>query len=105
MARPLDPVCREELLERCVDYVVANGISDLTLRPLAAALGTRAPVLLHHSGSKEQLVQEILGRVRDRLRTIGRTAEAEHHRSGLGAVSTWVTDPDQEPLMRLFFET
>jgi AcrR family transcriptional regulator len=105
MARPLDPERRQELLDGSVDYAVANGISDLSLRPLAAALGTQAPVLLHHFGSKEQLVQEILGDVRDRLRAIGRTAEAEQDRSGLGAVWTWVTDPDQGPLMRLFFET
>jgi AcrR family transcriptional regulator len=104
MARPLDPKRRQELLDRSVDYVVANGISDLSLRPLAAALGTQAPVLLHHFGSKEQLVVEILGCVRDRLRSLGRSAEAENPRSGLGAVWTWVSHPDQGPLMRLFFE-
>jgi AcrR family transcriptional regulator len=104
MARPVDPVRRQELLDRSVDYVVAHGISDLSLRPLAAALGTQAPVLLHHFGSKERLVTEILGRVRDRLRALGRGAEAAHRRSGLGAVWTWVSDPDQDPLMRLFFE-
>jgi AcrR family transcriptional regulator len=105
MARPLDPKRRQELLDRSVDYVVANGISDLSLRPLAAALGTQAPVLLHHFGSKEQLVVEILGSVRDRLRSLGRSAESEMHRSGLPAVWAWVSDPDQGPLMRLFFET
>jgi AcrR family transcriptional regulator len=104
MARPPDPKRRLELLDRAVDYVVANGISDLSLRPLADALGTQAPVLLHHFGTKEHLVAEILGRVRDRLRALGRCAEAESPRSGLGAVWTWVSDPDQGPLMRLFFE-
>jgi AcrR family transcriptional regulator len=104
MARPLDPKRRQELLDRSVDYVVANGISDLSLRPLAAALGTQAPVLLHHFGSKEQLVVEILGCVRDRLRSLGRSAEAENRRSGLGAIWTWISHPDQGPLMRLFFE-
>ena len=104
MARPLDPNRRQELLDGAVDYVVANGISDLSLRPLALALGTQAPVLLHHFGTKEHLVEELLGRVRDRLRELGRSAEAETHRSGLDAVWTWVSDPDQGPLMRLFFE-
>lgn len=46
------------LLDGAVDYAVANGISDLSLRPLAAALGTQAPVLLHHFGTKEQLIVE-----------------------------------------------
>jgi AcrR family transcriptional regulator len=105
MVRPLDPKRRQELLDRSVDYVVANGIADLSLRPLAAALGTQAPVLLHHFGSKEHLVEEILGCVRDRLRSLGRSAEAKDHRSGLGAVWTWVSHPDQGPLMQLFFET
>lgn len=105
MARPPDPRRREELLEGAVDYVVANGISDLSLRPLAVALGTQAPVLLHHFGSKEQLIGELLGRVRDRMRAYGRSAEATSRRSGLGAVWAWVSDPDHAPLMRLFFET
>jgi AcrR family transcriptional regulator len=104
VARPLDPKRRQELLDCSVDYVVANGISDLSLRPLAAAIGTQAPVLLHHFGSKEQLVVEILGSVRGRLRARGRSAEAENPRSGLGAVWTWLSDSDQGPLMRLFFE-
>jgi len=104
MARPLDLKRRQELLDRSVDYVVANGISDLSLRPLAAAIGTQAPVLLHHFSSKEQLVVEILGCVRGRLRSLGRSAEAEKPRSGLGSVWAWVSHPDQGPLMRLFFE-
>jgi AcrR family transcriptional regulator len=104
MARPLDPKRRQELLNRSVDYVMANGISDLSLRPLAAALGTQAPVLLHHFGSKDQLVVEILGCIRDRLRSLGRTAEAKNPRSGLGAVWSWVSHPSQRPLMLLFFE-
>jgi AcrR family transcriptional regulator len=104
MARPPDPKRRLELLDHAVDYVVANGLSDLSLRPLADALGTQAPVLLHHFGTKEHLIVQILGRVRDRLRALGRSAEAERQRSGLGAVWTWVSDPDQGPLMRLFFE-
>src|SRR3974390_160829 len=104
MARPPDPQRRQELLDGAVDYVAANGLSDLSLRPLAAALGTQAPVLLHHFGTKEHMVEEILGETRDRLRTIGRKAEGESYRSGLGVVWRWVSDPDQAPLMRLFFE-
>jgi AcrR family transcriptional regulator len=104
MARPLDPKRRQELLDRSVDYVMTNGISDLSLRPLAAALGTQASVLLHHFGSKEDLVVELLGCLRGRLRFLGRSAEAENPRSGLGAVWAWVSHPDQGPLMRLFFE-
>jgi AcrR family transcriptional regulator len=105
MARPPDARRRQELLDGALDYVVTHGISDLSLRPLALALGTQAPVLLHHFGTKEQLVEELLGGMRDRLRALGRGAESETHRSGLGAVWAWVSDPGQAELMRLFFET
>ncbi len=104
MARPPDPKRRQVLLDGAVDYVVAHGISDLSLRPLADALGTQAPVLLHHFGTKEHLIEEMLRNVRHRVRALGRTAEEETPRSGLGAVWAWVSDPDQGPLMRLFFE-
>ena len=104
MARPPEPQRRIELLDRAVDYVVANGIADLSLRPLAEALGTQAPVLLHHFGSKEQLLVEILGRLRDRLRALGRDAESDEYRSGLGAIWAWASHPEQDSLMRLFFE-
>lgn len=104
MARPPDPRRRKELLDGALDYVVAHGISDLSLRPLAAALGTQAPVLLHHFGTKEHLVEELLGEVRNRLRALGRDAETETYRSGLGAVWAWASDAEQAGLMRLFFE-
>jgi AcrR family transcriptional regulator len=104
MARPPDPQRRQELLNGAVDYVIANGISDLSLRPLAAALGTQAPVLLHHFGTKEHLVEELLGRIRDRVRALGRSAEAQRHQSGLSAVWAWVSEPGHDPLMRVFFE-
>jgi AcrR family transcriptional regulator len=105
MARPPDLRRRQELLDGAVDYVVAHGISDLSLRPLAQALGTQAPVLLHHFGTKEHLVEEVLGQVRNQVRGLGRSAEAETPRSGLGTVWSWVSDPEQGSLMRLFFET
>src|ERR1022692_4192520 len=86
MARPPDPKRRSKFREGASASVVANGFSDLSLRPLAVVLGTQAPVLLHHFGTKEHLVEELLGRVRDRLRALGRSAEAENRRSGPGAV-------------------
>jgi AcrR family transcriptional regulator len=104
MARPIDHERRQALLDGAVEYAIAHGVTDLSLRPLAAALGTQAPVLLHHFGSKEQLVAAVLNRVRDRLRALGREAEATSPRSGLPAVWAWASDPAQAPFLRLFFE-
>ena len=104
MARPVDHERRQELLDAAIDYAIVNGIADLSLRPLAAALDTQAPVLLHHFGSKDQLLVQILNGVRARLRDRGRTAEGSQPRSGLAAVWEWASDPAQDAFLRLFFE-
>lgn len=58
---------RAELVEGALDYVLTNGLVDLSLRPLAAALGTSDRMLIYHFGSKERLVGEVLQRAQQRL--------------------------------------
>lgn len=58
---------RTELLERVVDVLVSEGISDLSLRPLARAVGTSARLLIYHFGSKERLLTGALEQVRERI--------------------------------------
>jgi AcrR family transcriptional regulator len=103
MARPVDHERRRELLEQATDYVIEHGIAQLSLRPLADALGTQAPVLLHHFDSKEQLVALLLNEVRARLRTVARAAAAAGE-DPVDAVWRWATDPAHEALYRTFFE-
>jgi AcrR family transcriptional regulator len=66
---------RPELLAAATDYVFEHGFGDLTIRPLAKELGITHRGLLHHFGSKEQLVAEILhelrGRDRRRIAEVG----------------------------------
>jgi AcrR family transcriptional regulator len=38
--------------------LIEQGLQDLSLRPLAKALGTSARMLIYHFGSKEQLIIE-----------------------------------------------
>ena len=104
MARPADPERRRELLDRAIDYAIAHGLGELSLRPLAAALGTHAPVLLHHFGSKEQLLVLMVNGARDRLRALGRAEEAANPRGGLAAVWAWASDPAHDEFLRFFFE-
>src|SRR5258706_10044550 len=58
---------RDELLRRSRDYLLAHGVADLSLRPLAAAIGTSARLLVYHFGSKEALVTAVLDDVRHRF--------------------------------------
>ena len=66
MSRTPDEARRAELLDRAVDYVCRHGLAELSLRPLAKAVGSSPRVLLHYFESKENLVVEIVrqGRIR-----------------------------------------
>ncbi len=69
-----DPGCndcymttRDRLLQSCLTYFLRHGVANLSLRPLAAAVGTSARMLLHYFGSKEALVAEVMEQVQRRL--------------------------------------
>jgi AcrR family transcriptional regulator len=55
---------RDELLERAYEYVLEQGLVTLSLRPLAAAIGSSPRVLLFLFGSKSGLVRALLARAR-----------------------------------------
>ena len=59
---------RQQLLDAAIDYTAEHGISDLSLRSLAAALGTSHRMLIFHFGSKEGLWVEIARTVDRRQR-------------------------------------
>lgn len=60
---------RETFLEGLVAYVLEHGAGSLSLRPLAAALGTSDRMLLYYFGTREQLLVAVLERVTLHLRT------------------------------------
>src|SRR5690606_783860 len=53
---------RDELAEQATDYVLEHGLIGLSLRPLAAALGTSDRMLIYHFGSKDALITEVIVR-------------------------------------------
>lgn len=57
-----------ELLDHIADYLTDNGVAELSLRPLARAVGSSPRVLLYYFGSKEELLVKALGRLRERQR-------------------------------------
>jgi AcrR family transcriptional regulator len=66
------------LLENLIAYLVRRGVADVSLRPMAAAVGTSARLLIFHFGSKEQLLVEVLGEMQSRLqRSLGDLLVAE----------------------------
>ena len=57
---------REELLDQVTDHVLEQGLIGLTLRPLAAAIGTSDRMLIYHFGSRDALVSAVLARSNER---------------------------------------
>jgi len=61
-----NPRRREEWTEAATDYVLDHGLIGLSLRPLAADLGTSDRMLLYHFGSRDELVAAVLRASNDR---------------------------------------
>ena len=104
MSRPINEKRPEELRNAIVRYLIKHGLTGLSLRPLAKALGCTPRVLLYHFGSKEKMVIEVLAQVRRSQRAAyGRIEEASFTK---GYLTVWkrMSAPDSEPLFRLFFE-
>lgn len=57
---------RDDLLERATDHALEHGLIGLSLRPMAAALGTSDRMLIYHFGSKDALVAAVLTTSNDR---------------------------------------
>jgi AcrR family transcriptional regulator len=57
---------REELLDQVTDHVLEHGLIGLTLRPVAAAIGTSDRMLIYHFGSRDALVSDVVSRVTER---------------------------------------
>ncbi len=62
MARTPDIEMKRELLDQVVGYLAKHGLGDMSLRPMAAALGTSPNRLVHHFGSKQDLLAAALQR-------------------------------------------
>jgi AcrR family transcriptional regulator len=56
VARTPDLERRQELLDRIVIYLAENGLAQATLRPMAASLDVSINRLVHHFGSKDELL-------------------------------------------------
>ena len=65
MARTPDPQLKRVLLDRVVVYLADRGLAQTTLRPMAADLGVSINRLMHHFGSKDDLITAALARAID----------------------------------------
>lgn len=109
MPRAADPGLRDELLAAVLEHVLAHGLGDLSLRPLAGAVHVSPRTILYHFGSKDALLTAIFEEARTRQRLlleswIARSAEYDLATLLLGAWR-WLSAPRHEAILRLAFET
>ena len=62
MARTPDLERRQELLDRIVVYLAEHGLAQATLRPIARTLDVSINRLVHHFGSKDELLATAMQR-------------------------------------------
>src|SRR5271166_2211631 len=96
---------RTELLELAYAYAIRHGRTDLSLRPIAAAIGSSPRVLLYLFGSKDGLIRALLARARaDELRLLAELREDWPAGAGLreaGArIWSWLAGESRWPLLR-----
>src|SRR5215831_341612 len=86
---------RERLLAAAVGHALDAGIADLSLRQIAAAIGTSHRMLIYHFGSREGL-----------LVAVTQAVEEQQRAALLDARESWehLSAPELWPQERLFFE-
>jgi AcrR family transcriptional regulator len=99
---------KQELVEAAIGYLLEHGLADLSLRPLAAASGTSARLLIYHFESKEGMLAEVLEAMQARLRDSFIAMTATPAKSdGEPLIKTfwkWATARKQFPYLKLLYE-
>ena len=64
--QPEPSVTKVALLDKAVDFVAEHGLSDVSLRQMAAAMGTSHRMLIYHFGSKDELLVAVVNEMERR---------------------------------------
>jgi AcrR family transcriptional regulator len=96
-----DSQARDRLLDAAVDHALTKGIVDLSLREIAAGIGTSHRMLIYHFGSREGLLVAVVREVerRERQALTGTLTAADARR-----LWSRLADPQLRSQERLFFE-
>jgi len=103
MARPVDVARRRELLDALVEEFARGGIGDRSLRQVAEAVGTSHRMLLHHFGSRAELLVAIVEEVERRQMAVLNDLPASPAEA-TAAMWADVRRRELRPFERLFFE-
>ncbi|MGN6160995.1 MAG: TetR/AcrR family transcriptional regulator [Marmoricola sp.] len=94
---------REALVAAATDYALSAGLIGLSLRPVAAAVGTSDRMLIYHFGSRDALVSAITTESCSRaVAAIDALPPAPTVRAGVRALWAAYQRPELSPLMKLY---
>ena len=102
---PRETARRDEVAAAATDYVLEHGLVGLSLRPLAAELGTSDRMLLYHFDGKDDLVATVLRVSNDRsvavIRDLPRPPDVRR-----AVLDLWVavTSPGLDRCQRMYVE-
>lgn len=104
MPRPRDLARRDDLLGAVIDTIAARGLGSRSLRDIASDVGTSHRMLLHHFGTREQLLVAVVDEVEARqARLLTQLDGSASDR----IIQLWahLSAPAMRALERLFFES
>ncbi|MDH4117358.1 MAG: TetR family transcriptional regulator [Acidimicrobiia bacterium] len=100
------PNPKAELLGKVIAHISHHGLSDVSLRELAAAVGTSHRMLIYHFGSREGLVAAIVTAIEQSQREAmaSLVAGAQEPAEVIRGLWYQVSAAELRPFVRLFFE-
>ncbi|MFK0174108.1 TetR/AcrR family transcriptional regulator [Streptomyces sp. NPDC090306] len=108
-SKSANPSARQtQLLEAAYEYALAHGLADLSLRPLAEAIGSSTRVLMFLFGNKDGLVRALLERARtEEVALLEHLRQADRPAGLVPAIEqvwTWLSAGEHRSLLRLWAE-
>jgi AcrR family transcriptional regulator len=107
MVRVADEHRPAELLDAVVGYLVKNGVAEISLRPLAKAVGSSPRGLLYYFGSKEAMLAQAIKRLRELQRAgFSKLQEKRYENPSDACRAVWkqMSAPEAETAFRLSLE-
>jgi AcrR family transcriptional regulator len=94
---------REELLDALIEAFASGGIGGRSLRDVAEAVGTSHRMLLHHFGTRDELLLTIVEEV-ERRQALMLATLPDDPADAFAAMWADLRRPELRPFERLFFE-
>ena len=99
---------KKEWLDAALVYLLEHGVANISLRPMAVALGTSPRILMFHFKTKEGLLREVLGELQARLQAsflaIASENSSPRRAAPLKRFWQWATGKEGFPYLRLLYE-